>query len=189
MHTLDVTLRDHIGASLMELASASIARPRIHLIGTLDRLQAAGNVLRWIRQATAHRVREPATWALLQKLLDTLDEDVLPVSPRALLVVAGLQLLAHLGYEINLDACVVCGRGCPQDRSAYVDPVRGGLVCRMCGGAGRMLTGSVRQRVLLAMRGSGVLEEDDVDGLIDMVDAALLAHASVRPGGSRAAVG
>lgn len=183
MHTLDVILQERARASLLSLTSAAIARPRVRLTNHLDRLQAAGSALRWVRQATPLRTPERDVWDLLQALLDELDQECLLAAPSALLVIAGLRLLACLGYGLDLDACVVCGRPCPPDRSAYVDPVRGGLVCRRCGGAGRMLRGATRQRVHLAIRGQGVLHEEDLPALVELLESALLAHASVKPDG------
>jgi len=180
MHTLDVILQERARASLFSLTSAAIVRPRVRLTGQLDRLQAAGSALRWVRQATPLRTPEPDVWGLLQTLLDELDQDRLPAVPSALLVVAGLRLLACLGYGLDLDACVVCGRPCPPDRAAHVDPVRGGLVCRRCGGAGRMLRGAIRQRLHLAIRGEAVLNEEDLPALIELLESALIAHACVK---------
>jgi DNA repair protein RecO (recombination protein O) len=180
MHTLDVILLERARASLLSLTSASIVRPRVRLTGQLDRLQAAGSALRWVRQATPLRTPEPDVWSLLQELLDDLDQERPRAAPSALLVIAGLRLLAYLGYGLDLDACVVCGRPCPPDRAAHVDPVRGGLVCRRCGGAGRMLRGATRQRVHLAIRGQAVLSEEDLPVLVELLESALLAHASVK---------
>ncbi len=190
MHTLEVILQERPRASLLSLSSAAIVRPRVRLTAQLDRLHAAGAALRWVRQGTPLRTPEPEIWGLLCGLLDDLDRDPIPACPSALLVIAGLRLLACLGYGLDLDACVVCGRACPPDRAAHVDPVRGGLVCRRCGGAGRMLRGPTRQRVRLAMRGQVVLQDEDLPTMVDLLESALIAHACVRsesgPGASSA---
>ncbi|MCL2823833.1 MAG: DNA repair protein RecO [Polyangiaceae bacterium] len=184
MHTLAVTLSEPFGTSMLGLSQAEIVTPRFRLIGMLDRMQAAGAVLRWIRQATPVRTPELETWGIVQDLLDVLDRETLPMSPQALMVVTGLRLLVSFGYGLDLGACVVCRRCCPVDRSAYVDPVRGGLVCRRCGGAGVMLSAEVRDRALGCVWGGALLEESDVPVLQGLVESALLAHASVKSGGA-----
>ena len=182
MHTIEVTLRERYGASMMEASSSTIVRPRLRLIGMLDRMDAAGCALRWLRQSTPMRATEPYAWLLVQDLLDSLDKETLDASPRSLLIVAGLRLLSSIGYGLDLDACVVCRKTCPDDRSSFVDPVRGGLVCRGCGGAGRMISGTLRLRVKNAVDGNGFVEDADGSALLDLVESALLVHASVTRG-------
>ena len=55
MHTLRTTLEDRGGSQLLTLKEASLARPRLQLTTRLDRLEAAGTALRWIRRATPPR--------------------------------------------------------------------------------------------------------------------------------------
>lgn len=180
IHTLDVTLRERSGASLLSLSSATIAVPRTRLLSSFDRLESAGMALRWVRQATPVRTAEPDVWSILERFLDDLDQPTPPAAPTALLVVAGLLLLQALGYAIELDRCVSCGRPCPPDRSAHVDAARGGLVCRRCGGTGPALTGPARERLKLASRGVAALEPEDLQSAVALVETALLAHANVR---------
>lgn len=47
-----------------------------------------------------------------------------------------LRLLAELGYRPELERCVGCGRGVDAARF-YIDPPRGGLLCRACNGGDR----------------------------------------------------
>jgi DNA repair protein RecO (recombination protein O) len=180
MHTLDVTLRERSGVSLLSLPSATIAVPRIRLLSSFDRLESAGIALRWVRQATPVRTAEPEVWSILERFLDDLDEPTPPAAPTALLVVAGLLLLQALGYAIELDRCVSCGRPCPAERSAHVDAARGGLVCRRCGGTGLTLTGAARARLKEASRGMPALEPEDLQVAVELVETGLLAHANVR---------
>lgn len=178
MHTLDVILRESRG-SLYSLPSASIAVARTTLLSSFERIEAAGTALRWVRQATPIRTPEPEVWDTLQRLLGSLDEPHPVAPPKSLLAVAGLLLLGAFGYALDLDRCVVCGRACPDDRAAFVDAVRGGLVCRRCGGNGTMLSGEARQRMRQASEGAPVLADSDVPVVISLVETALAAHANV----------
>lgn len=181
MHTLDVTLHIRSGNSLLSLSSASIVVPRTRLLCSLDRMEAAGTALRWVRQAVPANTSEPEVWAILQRLLDALDQPALPAPPQKLLVVAGLGLLQALGYGLEFEHCVSCGRPCPEQRSAHVDAARGGLVCRRCGGSGVVMDGPLRARLKLASGGvfSSLLDDDLVLSL-ELVELGLLAHADVK---------
>lgn len=181
MHTLDVVLRERSEATLSQLSSASMAVPRMRLVQSFDRMKAAGTALRWVRQSTPHRTPEPEIWTHLTAFLDALDQEKPPAPPTSLLVVVGLRLLQSLGYALELEACVVCGRPCPEERSAHIDPVRGGLVCRRCGGCGTTLDAPTRRRLQRAILGTSVLIESDLPAAIDIVESALLAHANVKP--------
>jgi DNA repair protein RecO (recombination protein O) len=146
-HTIGV-LFDDKGAELCTLKESRIVRLRAALVADLDALEAAGVALRWARHLFPPRTLEPEGWQVLIDLLDRLDEAA--ASGRAKecakseLARAGLALLAAVGYALELEQCVVCGRPCPEERPAYVDPARGGLVCRSCGGAHSVVTAEVR---------------------------------------------
>lgn len=180
LHTLDVILRERSEATLSQLSSASMAVPRQRLVQAFDRMQAAGTALRWVRQAVPHRTPEPQVWAHLEDFLDALDQEIPPATPTSLLVVTGLRLLDSLGYALELESCIVCGRPCPPERSAHIDPVRGGLVCRRCGGCGTTLDAATRARLQRAILGTSVLIESDLPSALDIVESALLAHANVK---------
>ncbi len=87
-------------------------------------------------------------------------------------------MLAALGYALDLEQCVVCGRPCAPTKAACVDPVRGGLVCRSCGGASTILLPELRQaaRALAVGQGADVTDEQAAT-LLELVDRAMAAHA------------
>lgn len=141
---------------------------RAHLVANLDAMDAAGTALRWARHLLPVRHVEPRAWETLVHLLDRLDEPaapglVAPAGVRGLLAMAGLHLLSSVGYALELQRCVVCGRACPEGAPAFVDGPRGGLVCRACGGGGvaRLLEGRLRQLAARAQLGEG---EDPAEG-------------------------
>ena len=183
MHLLRVGLDERAGAEISVLAEAEIARTRLALTADLARLEAAGHALRWVRRAAPPQTPEPALWAVINAFLDDLDaavglDDPSPdPSPEARLGGLGLRLLAAIGWGLDLERCVRCGRPCGGSSSAFVDPVEGGLVCRACGGARLLLRDGRRARFLAAAQGDdAALQGDDPAAAIALVEATLEAH-------------
>jgi DNA repair protein RecO (recombination protein O) len=148
-HTIEATLEDR-GGELLTLKECRLVTVRAGLVGSLEGMDAAGTVLRWARHLLPVRHKEPLAWATLVRLLDALDRGGVP--PRGLLALSGLHLLASVGYALELERCVVCERPCPDGAPAFVDAARGGLVCRSCGGGGRVLDARVRALAARAQR-------------------------------------
>jgi DNA repair protein RecO (recombination protein O) len=177
MHTLSVRLEEKSGAELMVLAEAKLDRARVHLMGRLDGLDAAGRALGWIRRASPPRTREPEVWRVVVELLDRLDDPERKSPARVELAEAGLRLLGAFGWGLELERCVCCGKPCPSGRAAARAVARGGLVCRGCGGARLELSGPARERLFRAASGSaGALEPGDLDLAVEIVDRAFRAH-------------
>jgi DNA repair protein RecO (recombination protein O) len=175
VHTVAVMLEDK-GGDLATLKEARVVRARTGLTGRLEALEAAGVALRWARHAFPPRTPEPQGWLILLELLDVLDAGIAP--PKRELARAGLAMLAALGYALDLERCVVCGRPCPSTKVACVDPARGGLVCRSCGGASTVLVPELRvaARSLAAGEGADVTDAQSAT-LLELVDRAMAAHA------------
>ncbi len=178
--TLEVRLEERAGRELMTLTEATLTHPRIALLAELSRLDAAGRALAWIRQAAPARTAEPEVWRLAERLLDRLAEPTATPNPERELAETGLCLLAAFGWGIDLERCVSCGRPCPETARGSVDPARGGLVCRNCGG-GRLHLGSAsRKRLARAAAGdSDALQDDDVQAALDLIGRTFSAHAGV----------
>jgi DNA repair protein RecO (recombination protein O) len=187
MHLLRVALEERPGAEVMSLAEASIARPRSRLVADLARLEAAGKALRWVRRASPPQTPEPGVWLEINALLDRLDgfnsDGGEPSgrperAPEAHLAATGLRILTDVGWGLDLDRCVRCGRPCGESAAACIDPASGGLVCRSCGGANQVLRADRRARMLAAVAGDDeALLAEDAGQVIDLVDAALSAHS------------
>jgi DNA repair protein RecO (recombination protein O) len=179
MHTLEIRCDEPRHGDLFVLREARIAVPRGRLASDLDRMQAAGRALSWVRRAAPPRTPEPEVWQVLENLLDTLSA----AEPRAAgleLAAAGLSLLAAFGWGIDFERCVRCGKPCPEAQPARVDAARGGLVGRACGGARTRLSAEQRARLFLAAAGSpGALAAADAELALDLVEQALLAHAGL----------
>jgi DNA repair protein RecO (recombination protein O) len=179
-HTIEARLDDR-GGELATLREARIVKVRGGITASLESIEAAGTALRWVRHACPPRTREPEAWATLNELLDAIDaigQAGSAVDPRIALARAALRLLADVGYALDLERCVKCGRGCGPNRAARVDPARGGLVCSSCGGARVPMSAELRARAILAQRGEeGALTREDADSILAIVDAAMAAHA------------
>jgi DNA repair protein RecO (recombination protein O) len=177
VHTIAVLLEDK-GGELATLKEARIVRTRPRVAASLEALGAAGSALRWARHLFPPRTPEPAGWRVLVDLLDALEEGLR--SPPKELAASGLALLAAVGYGLELDRCVSCQRACPPEKAACIDPARGGLVCRACGGANTVL--SVDERGGLRALAAGRPEEaseKQADRALDLIDRALASHAGL----------
>ncbi len=178
MHTISVTYEDK-GSELVTVKEAQIVQPRTNLLRKLESIEAAGTMLRWARHMFPPRTPEPSAFATLIATLDTLDAGEAK-DPKIELARAGLLLLSDVGWGLELERCVRCDTPCPENASALVDALAGGIVCRNCGGARVLLRAPARQAaVALATRGN----EQDVLGLapharaiIELVESAMAAH-------------
>ncbi len=182
IHTLLVTIELRPGAEIGKLADARIDKARLRATTESDRLDASFRALTWVRGVTSPLQPEPRIFDVLTKLLDVLDADG-EVPARTALASAGLHILDALGYGLAFDACVSCGAVCPWASSATIDPARGGLICRACGGARILVRGSLR-RALESMRqlpldlGAANLDADEEHVALEIVESAFLAHAA-----------
>jgi DNA repair protein RecO (recombination protein O) len=180
MHLLHVGLDERAGAELGVLAEAAIARTRLVLTGNLARLEAAGQALRWVRRAAPPNTPEPALWAVINAFLDDLDLVGDDPTPTARLAGLGFRLLGAIGWGLDLERCVHCGRDCGGSASAFVDAAAGGLVCRACGGGRLLLRDGRRARFLASTMGDdGALRDHaDATAAIELIEATLAAHTT-----------
>ena len=179
MHTLAVRLDERSSAELLTLREAAIESPRRYLVGDLDRMTLAGRALGWLRSAAPPRTAEPEVWKVTIDLLDRLDDASDPRPPRLHLAEAGLRLLAAFGWGMDFERCIRCGKACEPERPALLDPARGGLICRSCGGARLRLEGVLRARLARAARGEARIDAGDVDIALGIAESALKAHAGL----------
>jgi DNA repair protein RecO (recombination protein O) len=173
-HTVEARIDDR-GGDLGTLREARIVAVRAGIVQSLEAIDAAGIALRWVRHACPPRTREPETWRTLVSLLDELDAcHARGVPPRVVLARGAIRLLADVGYGLDLERCVRCGKECPPDRAARVDPARGGLLCSSCGEAKVPLSATLRAKVL---SGDPSMSPADAERVLALVDAAMAAHA------------
>lgn len=175
VHTIAIVLEDK-GKELATLKEARIVRLRQGVVTNLAALDAAGVALRWARHLFPPRTAEPEGWRVLVWLLDALDEG--QTAPQIELARAGLLMLAAVGYSLDLERCVACGRPCPPQKVACVDPTRGGLVCRACGGASSVVLPGVRRAARALVEGRVTeAEAPEASAILELVDRSLAAHA------------
>ncbi len=183
-HTVRLAYDDQ-GGEVSPLREAEIVRVRAGILGRLEAVEAAGVALRWVRHLCPPRTPEPSAYATLVAFLDALDDP--STDPRRELAAASLRLLSDVGYALEFERCVRCGKPCPQDRPGAFDPARGGLVCRACGGAGRVVSAELRAMAVRLQAGEGgELTSSQADAMIALVDAAMAAHAGFDPSTGRA---
>lgn len=179
IHELSIVLDDK-GKELCVLKEARIVRPREGIVSDLDLMDAAGRALRWVRHLCPARTPEPSAWDSLRALLDVLDAQFPPLQH---LAVFGLGLLADVGYAIDFERCVRCGKPCPAGRPAFIDAAGGGLVCMTCGGARRTIGKELRALALRAQaREPGlVMTPAQASELVAIAEDAMSAHADFDP--------
>jgi DNA repair protein RecO (recombination protein O) len=179
-HTIEARIDDR-GGELAALREARIVRVRAGIVASLAAIDAAGTALRWVRHVCPPRTREPDAWATLNELLDALDASGgAEGEARIALAEAGLRLLSDVGYALDLERCIQCGKECPPERSARVDPARGGLVCSTCGGGRTVMSADLRAKAIAAAsraEGARAMTGEDAAELLSVVDAAMAAHA------------
>lgn len=195
-HTLHLHLDDR-GGELCTLRDSELVQVRAGLVGSLLAMDAAGRVLRWVRALFPPRVAEPEAWSTLVGVLDALDGldggdlRVAGASANTLLAWAGLRLLASAGFGLELEACIACGKPCPEGRRALVDIARGGVVCSGCGGGALSLPWPPRRAALaLSLSAGGAAltafeapTTQAATALLELVACAMEHHAL---GGARA---
>jgi len=181
IHLLRVSLEERENRDLAVLAEATIATPRLHVLGTLERMEAAGRALRWVRDVAPPGTREPGLFVTLNELLDALDSTESACLPEIKLATAGLRLLAEMGFGLVLDRCVRCNRPCPRDAPACLEASAGGLVCRACGGARLVVRKDLRARLESATAGDdAALLGEDARIVVDLVESVMRAHTGTR---------
>jgi len=178
MHTLRIAYEDRSGAELLVLREAKLERARPYLVTSLERMQAAGLALNWVRKAAPPRVPEPEVWQALQTFLDQLADPGDAALPRTRLAETGLRLLSAFGWGIDFERCVSCGKLAQPNQAAAIDAGRGGLVCRDCGGARRRISGAERAELSAAVEGGPLRDETSLLAL-ELIEQALKTHGGI----------
>ncbi len=181
LHTLKVSLFEKKSSDLFGLVESDIATARLQLLNSLEKMEIASKALFWVRKTMPPQQPDARVFQETQLLLDGLNQiDETDATTR--LIYFGLSLLQALGFGIELRACVDCTRNCPPERAAYINPERGGLICRACGGGPILLSPELRQELILASAGSQLHSSwngHDQSRALQIVERALRAHMGV----------
>lgn len=179
IHTLDVDLQEPKRGDFFELSQASVLKPRLTLPQSLERLNAAGKLLSWLRKALPERSPEPELWHLANSLLDRLDGNE-PPDPTLALGEFGLHFLQLLGWGITFDVCVRCARPCPPNKPGHVSATLGGLICANCGAGKTLLSAEQRHHFNQSSNGIPTLVAADARLALALVEEALATHADMK---------
>lgn len=184
LHTLRVRLELSSRSDVAKLREATVARPRLALCENADRLEAASQLLRWVRSLSPSHEPEAKAFILLDAALDRLEEVERGAEMLTTVAIAGLSLAAAFGYRLELDACVRCGTPCPAGASAYVDVAAGGVVCTRCGGGGLLVRGPLREALSRGRKGESItLSIGEAESALDLAERAIGSHT--RSGAAR----
>lgn len=180
MHTLEVTLAERPHADLWPLRETTLSQPRLALTSDLDAMARAGRALGWIRKAAPARSAEPDAFAAISDFLNDLDHSPTLGRDDACLAAFGVRLLWAFGWALELSRCVSCGTPCPNGRPAWINPERGGLVCRNCGGGPLLLRPELRAALLEAAAGNlRLIPAEDSEVALRLIERALGAHLGI----------
>lgn len=130
-HVLRTSLVLGKGGDLWRLESAAVLEPHLGLRQDFHRLLAAGPVLELLLRATAPHDPLPGALELAQLTLARLAAAQEPADMASALVIFLTRLLALLGYGLNLQACLHCGRPATEVAQPRLS-LAGGLVCPSC---------------------------------------------------------
>jgi len=176
LHTLVLRVQGRPHVELFTLKEAELSRTRQRVTESLSAMETAGRALSWVKKSAPPHTPEPLVWEALERLLDEL-EGPSELDHDSLLASFGVQLLEGLGWGLELSRCVSCSKPCRAGQSAWVNPERGGLICRFCGGGPVLLPGPLRNLLLelVAKQSFAPLGEHATLGL-KLIERAILAH-------------
>jgi DNA repair protein RecO (recombination protein O) len=176
LSTVRLTFEDR-GRELCTLKEGRVTVPRTHIMESLEALEASGKALRFVRALCPSRTPEPEIFSSLVALLDALQEGR---RTQAELLRFCFALLTGVGYGLELSRCLRCGKPRPEDRPAFVEPDKGGVVCASCGGGKLLLPAELLREAERLTLGEPVdLSDTHVALLLRVAEEAIVAHAGV----------
>ncbi|MCH2109893.1 MAG: DNA repair protein RecO [Polyangiaceae bacterium] len=185
-HTLQLSITERATGDLATIKESQLLHPRSGITADLERMKAAAQAMLWIKKTLPPRQPEPLVWLAAQDLLERLSapnhgEELSLQDYQTALARFGLRLLDSLGFALELRHCVSCRRACPEARSAYLNPERGGLICRACGSGPLLLQSEFRRQLQLAQQGDLIEKFEDAALALEIVDRTIQAHAGFSP--------
>lgn len=181
-HTLTLRYKPRPTSDLWSLETADVERARLELSADLDVSFAAGAYLRWLFALLPQRQPDTDLFDEAQMQLERLAQHG---GAAAWQIHAGVRLLAHAGYELELASCVACHRPRPATRRALASAEHGGIVCRACAtgetSAPVYAPFVLEPAVLALLSGTDVVPptSKELQGAKDFLEAALAAHADI----------
>jgi len=141
MQRAQMTIRIRESASLHRLEESTLSDAFLALRGKLKRLEAAGAILGILDRHLEEGDADPELFDRVLRAFERLsrDDEALEVDAFRLFFVE------RAGHAPVLDRCVESSTLAPEDRPAYFDPRRGGVVSRLHGGGPFLLSPRARQ--------------------------------------------
>lgn len=128
---------------LAHLERVTVDRSFHGILKSLEAIGAAGAALAVIRERVPEHEPEPEVFDTTIRFLEALDGGA---PAQESLLCLQIRVLMLLGFAPTLDRCVGCGKTPPAGRAASFDAMRGGIVCRACGGGRLVLHASALRR-------------------------------------------
>lgn len=178
MQTLRVKFALPEGRDIGTLKESVVTAARANLVADEERMLAALSVLRGVKLLVLPGAVDRELFAMVDASLDAISrtEDVARASLHANARIADV-----LGFSLSFDACVRCGRLCPDGAPALIEPAEGGLVCRACGGGPLRLSAAERRQCAAFMVDETVRLDDGLFATFSRVlDDMLRAHGTLR---------
>ncbi|MBU4277906.1 MAG: DNA repair protein RecO [Proteobacteria bacterium] len=130
-HLLEMNLEPTKSPDLWRLASARVLASHLGLRQDYRRLLAAGPVLELLLRATPVQASQEGVLELALITLSRMEHGNGPAELASALAIFLARLLDLLGYGLNLESCLHCGRPLEQMQSLRLT-LGGGVVCPSC---------------------------------------------------------
>jgi DNA repair protein RecO (recombination protein O) len=157
----------------------------IGLSQNLRRLESASFLLELTREVLPEHQPEPALFDLVIAALTELEQSAEEEIAK-LAISAELKIMAISGTAVAVDSCNACGRPVPTGKRVTFNPLRGGIVCRQCGGGPLLLSAGTQAalanlaRMPLDRTSEIELTSDQADELTKALDQFLEQHLGHR---------
>ena len=130
-HLLDMNLEPTKSPDLWRLASARVMVSHLGLRQDYRRLLAAGPILELLLRATPVQAPQEGVLELALTILARMEQGNGPAELGSALAIFLARLLDLLGYGLNLESCLHCGRPVEQMKNLRLT-LGGGVVCPSC---------------------------------------------------------
>jgi DNA repair protein RecO (recombination protein O) len=116
-------------SSLVRIENADVEESNSGLEVSLKRICVASFFTEFVDKLTKEKQRNQHLFHTLKEILESLKLVEFTATD---ILYYELQMLRHLGYMLNLTACVHCGRTLPDMEKLYFSKERGGTLCPGC---------------------------------------------------------
>jgi len=133
-HVISITFFGKENAELFKLSGAEIIRANPSLSDDLEKFYRASYLNETVETGLREGDPNSAAFHAVVKTLERLADSSSPMEREWIARFFDIKFLSALGYRPSMGHCVACRKEWPGNGEPFFDPVRGGLVCRACGG-------------------------------------------------------